>query len=78
MLPTFFVFTVFTLACALAPNWPALLTFRLLGGIAASCPIAVVGGIYADIFDDPVSRGRAMVMFMAVRLSPCCPRARPL
>lgn len=61
MLSSFIVFTCFTMACALAPNWPALLIFRLLCGINASSAIAVVGGLYADVFGDPVTRGRAMV-----------------
>lgn len=52
MLSTFFGFTVFTLACALAPTWPALLVFRFLSGAFASAPITVVGGIFADIYDD--------------------------
>ncbi|PBP27481.1 major facilitator superfamily transporter [Diplocarpon rosae] len=60
MLSTFFGFTVFTMACALAPNYASLLIFRLLTGINASSPIAVVGGVYADIYNDPVTRGRAM------------------
>jgi MFS family permease len=66
MLSTFGGFTVFTMACALAPNFPALLIFRLLTGINASSPIAVVGGIYADIHNDPVTRGRSMSVFMGV------------
>ncbi|KAI1815190.1 MFS transporter [Poronia punctata] len=56
MLSTFFGFTVFTLACALAPTWPALLIFRFLSSAFASAPITVVGGIFADIYDDPVRR----------------------
>lgn len=70
MTATFFLFTIFTLACAVAPNWPSLLVFRLLAGVNAACPVSVVGGLYADIFSDPVTRGRAMAMFMAV-----CPYA---
>lgn len=66
MMGTFSLFTIFTLACAVAPNWPALLIFRLIVGINAACPISVVGGVYADILNDPVTRGRAMAMFMAV------------
>lgn len=54
------------MACALAPNWPALLVFRLLCGVNASSAIAVVGGLYADVFGDPVIRGRAMAIFMVV------------
>ena len=66
MLGSFIVFTLFTMACALAPNWPAFLVFRLICGFMASSAIAVVGGLYADIFADPVIRGRAMAVFMAV------------
>ncbi len=66
MTATFFLFTIFTMACALAPNYPGLLIFRLFTGISASSPIAVIGGVYADIYDDPVTRGRAMAVFMGV------------
>lgn len=66
MLSSFVVFTVFTMACALAPNWPAFLVFRLICGINASSAIAVVGGLYADVFGNPVTRGRAMATFMVV------------
>lgn len=66
MIATFFGFTVFTMACALAPNYPALLIFRILTGINASSPIAVTGGMYADVYNDPVTRGRAMATFMGV------------
>ena len=68
MISTFATYTTFTLACAVAPNWPALLIFRLVAGISASSPIAVVGGMFADVYDDPVTRGRAMALFMAVCL----------
>ncbi|PMD12674.1 MFS general substrate transporter [Hyaloscypha hepaticicola] len=64
MIGSFFFYTIFTMACALAPNFPALLIFRLLVGINASSPISVTGGIYADIYNDPVTRGRAMAVFM--------------
>ena len=76
MLSTFVVFMLFTMACALAPNWPAFLVFRLICGISASSPIAVIGGLYADIFNDPVIRGRAMAVFLAV--SKRIPSAGPL
>lgn len=66
MLSTFVVFTLFTMACALAPNWPSFLFFRLVCGVNASSPIAVVGGLMADVYASPVSRGRAMAIFMAV------------
>lgn len=66
MISSFAVFTVFTMACALAPSWPALLVFRLICGVNASSAIAVVGGLCADVFGDPVIRGRAMAIFMVV------------
>lgn len=68
MISTFIIYTLSTLACAVAPNWPALLVFRLVAGISASSPIAVIGGMFADVYDGPVTRGRAMALFMAVRL----------
>ncbi|KAH8704340.1 major facilitator superfamily domain-containing protein [Phaeosphaeriaceae sp. PMI808] len=70
MLSTFFGFTVFTLACALAPTWPALLIFRFLSGAFASAPITVVGGIFADIYDDPVRRGQAIALIGLTSLGP--------
>lgn len=66
LLSTFIVYTAFTLGCALAPDWPALLVFRWICGMAASAPIAVVPGQYADIYSDPRARGRAMSALMAV------------
>ncbi|KAK6955194.1 hypothetical protein Daesc_002825 [Daldinia eschscholtzii] len=53
-------------SCALSPNWPAMLVFRFFVGACASAPIAVVSGILADLFNDPVTRGRAMACFMAM------------
>lgn len=53
MILTYLLFIVFTLATALAPTWPAFLVFRLLCGTFASSPIAITGGIYADIYQDP-------------------------
>lgn len=47
-----------TLGCALAPNMPALLVLRFLGGMGASAPLSIVGAMYADIWDDPAVRGR--------------------
>ncbi|KAE9380802.1 MFS general substrate transporter [Stipitochalara longipes BDJ] len=65
LLPTFFCFTVLTLGCALAPNWGALVVLRLLTGLAASAPITIVGGVYADIYELDIRRGRAIAAFMA-------------
>ncbi|KAI3327667.1 major facilitator superfamily transporter [Xylariaceae sp. AK1471] len=65
---TFVLFNLWTLGCALSPNWPAFLIFRLLCGVFGSAPIAVVTGQLADIYDDPVSRGRALAYFMVMTL----------
>jgi MFS family permease len=54
------------MACALSPNFPALLVFRLLCGLNAASPNAVLGGLYADILDNPQTRGIAMALFMVV------------
>lgn len=63
---TFTVFVLATLACALAPNWPSLLLFRFICGSMGAAPQTVVGGLYADLFSDLRSRGRAMAFYMAV------------
>lgn len=61
---SFVLFTVFSIASAVAPNFAALAIFRLLVGIGGSAAISVVGGICADIYHDPISRGRSMAIFM--------------
>ncbi|EFE30773.1 MFS transporter, putative [Trichophyton benhamiae CBS 112371] len=66
MIGSFVLFTIFTLACAVAPSWLALIIFRSLCGIFASTPIAVTGGIFADIYRSPLTRGRVMALSMAV------------
>ena len=40
---SFFVYTVFQVACALAPNTGALLAFRFIGGTFAAAPLANSG-----------------------------------
>ncbi|KAF2204912.1 MFS general substrate transporter [Delitschia confertaspora ATCC 74209] len=65
MVVAFAIFTIFSICAAVSPNYAALVIFRLLVGIAGSCPIVVVGGICADVYHDPQSRGRAMALFMA-------------
>lgn len=59
-------FIIFMLACAVADSYASLLVFRLFNGMAASAPIATVGGLFADIHDDPRRRGRLMAYYMAV------------
>ncbi len=57
-----FMFVVWSLGCALAPNIGALLVFRLLAGIAGSCPITIGGGSIADLIRQE-KRGAAMAVF---------------
>lgn len=66
MVSTFVAFTIFTMACAVAPTWESLLIFRFFTGVSGSSPMALVGGLYADLYDDPVTRGRAMAIFIGV------------
>ncbi|KAL2001327.1 hypothetical protein VTN02DRAFT_1907 [Thermoascus thermophilus] len=65
MLITFILFNIFTMACAVARTFTSLLIFRLFNGVMASAPIATLGGVYADIYNDPTKRGRAMAYYMA-------------
>ncbi|KAJ5263922.1 hypothetical protein N7478_011527 [Penicillium angulare] len=58
-------FMIFMLACAVAPSYASLLVFRLLNGMMASSPIATVGGLFADVHDNPTKRGRLMAYYMA-------------
>ncbi|KAJ5642922.1 uncharacterized protein N7484_005429 [Penicillium longicatenatum] len=58
-------FMIFMLACAVANSYPSLLVFRLLNGMMASAPIATVGGLFADVHDNPTKRGRLMAYYMA-------------
>ncbi|KAJ5736403.1 uncharacterized protein N7483_001528 [Penicillium malachiteum] len=58
-------FMIFMLACAVADSYVSLLVFRLLNGMMASSPIATVGGLFADVHDNPTKRGRLMAYYMA-------------
>ena len=57
---SFAIYTAFTLACALAPNWPALLLFRTFVGIGTAAPQTVIGAMYADVYPNLQHRGRAV------------------
>ncbi|KAK2028154.1 major facilitator superfamily transporter [Colletotrichum zoysiae] len=45
------IFIFWILACALAPNFGAHITFRLLAGCAASAPLTCCGGSVSDMFN---------------------------
>ena len=68
---TFVGYTAFTLGCALAPNWPAFLVFRLLVGLSAAAPYTLAGGICADVYSNLAHRGQAIMILMIASLRPC-------
>ncbi|KAI1192533.1 major facilitator superfamily protein [Nemania serpens] len=61
-LVSFSVYTGFTLGCALAPNWPTFIFFRLMLGCAAAAPQTVSGGLFCDIYPDLRPRGMAVTL----------------
>ncbi|KXH41823.1 major facilitator superfamily transporter [Colletotrichum nymphaeae SA-01] len=66
LIGTYCGYIIFMLACSGAPTYPVLLVFRLLCGINAAAPTTVIGGLYADILDNPAVRGNAMALYMTV------------
>lgn len=66
LIGTFLGYIIFMLACSGAPNYAALLIFRMLCGVNAAAPTSVIGGLYADILDDPSVRGNAIALYMTV------------
>ncbi|GLA26519.1 hypothetical protein AnigIFM63326_003679 [Aspergillus niger] len=76
LIGTYLAYALFTMACALAPTFEALLVFRLFCGLNGSVPNAVLGGLYSDIYDDPDQRGRVMAVFMFTAIAG--PMAGPL
>ncbi|KAE8356383.1 MFS general substrate transporter [Aspergillus coremiiformis] len=67
---TFAMYNLFTMACALAATFPALLVFRFLSGLGGSAPNAVLGGLFSDIYNDPHERGLVMSVFMLATTFP--------
>lgn len=60
----FLGYFIFQIACAVAPNGPALLVFRFLSGCFAACPLTNSGALLGDVY----------VVFLIYPLSPdtCC------
>jgi multidrug resistance protein len=56
------LFTLFTLGCALSPNLPALIIFRMLAGMEASAVLNIGGATVADMFIQE-ERGFAMAVW---------------
>ncbi|CAN8104140.1 unnamed protein product [Discula destructiva] len=68
LISTLCLYIIFSMACALAPNWAAFLIFRFLSGTFASPPLSVSGGSIADVYDDKVQRGKANVYWSTATL----------
>ncbi|KAF2764341.1 MFS general substrate transporter, partial [Teratosphaeria nubilosa] len=51
-----FLMLCFTLGCALAPNFAAMLVLRFLAGVASSPTLSIYGGSLADLFDNEERR----------------------
>jgi len=57
-----FGFAIFQIAVASAKDLQTVIICRFFGGLFAACPLAVVGGAYADIWDN-AHRGYAINIF---------------
>ncbi|KAA8893399.1 major facilitator superfamily domain-containing protein [Sphaerosporella brunnea] len=57
-----FGFSIFQIAVAVAKDVQTVLICRFFGGVFASCPIAVVGAVFADMFGVE-TRGTAVAVF---------------
>lgn len=66
----FIALIISTVGCALTYNWNSFLAFRWMCGVSASSAIPVTAGLCADLFDDPVKRGRANALSLAVSVLP--------
>lgn len=65
-----FGFTIFSIGTAVGKDLQTVLICRFFGGAFASCPLAVVGAVFSDIFDNK-TRGLAITIFgMTVFVGP--------
>ncbi|KAJ5283453.1 hypothetical protein N7505_001433 [Penicillium chrysogenum] len=60
----FYIFAIFQIPVAVAQNLQTIFVCRFFGGLFASAPLAIVGGMLADLFG-PVDRGIAVAIFAA-------------
>lgn len=63
---SFAIYTCASLACGLSPSFKALVAFRVIAGVGGATPISVIGGVYADLYVDQRTRGRATAIYTAV------------
>jgi MFS family permease len=66
LLATGGLFLIMSLACIFSPSYNALLVFRFFAGMGGSAPISVIGGVYADLYSKPRSRGTATAAYTMV------------
>ena len=66
MIITFAGYSAFTLGCAMAPTWPALLVFRFFVGLCAAAPYTLGGGVCADLYSNATHRGLSIMVLMIV------------
>ena len=60
-----FIFTCFMFAAATAKDFQTLMLTRFFSGVFVSCPLAVVGGAFSDMFGNE-TRGIAIAAFSAL------------
>ena len=60
-----FIFTCFMFASATANNFQTLMLCRFFAGVFASCPLAVVGGSFSDLFGNE-TRGMAIAFYTSL------------
>ncbi|KAK5989032.1 Major facilitator superfamily multidrug transporter FLU1 [Cladobotryum mycophilum] len=67
-----FGFSAFTIATATAKDIQTILICRFFSGFFGACPLAVVGAVFSDMFNNE-TRGAAVTLFsMAVFTGPLC------
>lgn len=65
-----FGFSIFQIAVAVAKDAQTVLICRFWGGFFASCPLAVVGAVFADVFTQETRVSAIAVFSMAVFSGP--------
>ncbi len=59
----FALFVIFNIPVAVAQNVETIMLARFLGGCFGAAPIAIVAGLYVDIWDNSIDRGTATAAF---------------
>ncbi|KAI1667967.1 Polyamine transporter [Pyrenophora tritici-repentis] len=65
----YLLFCACQIPCALARNISTLLAFRFLAGLGGSSILAILGGMYVDLFLDPTERGISTAIFSLATFS---------